>query len=136
MSQSQDFPVLFTVGTTNRHDIILINAQTTPEEIIEKVESLVASSPNCAEPLAKYSKQKGAYKVNEIKVRWSGEPIEARLWPKATVLTKENSEALLALVSLHAGRDVLEIHMNQAPNPKGEEEEGKGEAEGEGESKE
>jgi len=64
-------------------------------------------------------------------VRWSGEPREARLWPSATILTKDNVEAVLELVRLHQGKDILEVEAVQEPlkeeKKKEEEEEEEGE---------
>ena len=132
MSSSNDFPVLFTIGTSNRHDVISVNTSLRLKEINRKVEAIVASSPNCEERLSKYSKNKNKLQAKGLKVRWAGEPREAKLWPTSTIITDENVEAILSLMSLHAGKDVLEVEMFQEPLPKEEAKEGEGDkAEGE-----
>lgn len=107
-----EFPILFTVGQSNKHEVMIINPGQGIKELSDKVKELVASSPNCSEPLSKYAK-KSESKVSEIKVRWSGEPREAKLWPTSTILTEDNSEALLSLVALHGGKDILEVTITQ-----------------------
>jgi len=139
-SNPSDFPVLFTVGASNRHDVLLLNPGMSLSDINAKLEKTIASSPNCAQALDKYSKNKNPQEVQSVRVRWSGEPRGARLWPSATLLTEENAEAVLRLVALHQGTDVLEVEATQQPLPAEEEkkeEEGEGkEGEGEGEAKE
>ena len=98
-----DFPIIFNIGGSSRHEVILINAGYSIEDISKKVESLATSSQNCQEPLAKY-KKKGEEKVTAIKVcmllsvrmwyrvtnrekvRWSAEGRDSRLFPKSTFL--------------------------------------------------
>ena len=69
-----EFPVLFTVGNSNRHEVILLSPTIGLKNLSSKVQKLVVNSPNCVEALAKYSKQKSSGEVIEVKVRWSGEP--------------------------------------------------------------
>lgn len=105
--------------------MILLSASTNIQELQTKIAGIIPKSPNCAEALAKYSKSKGDWKVNEIKVRWSGEPREARLWPSSTILTEENVEAVLQLVALHGGKDVMMVEASQPPPPEEKKEEKK-----------
>ena len=126
MSDS-NFPVLFTIGTSNLHDVISVNPTMRLKEIRRKVQAVVASSPNCEERLSKYSKNKNVLEARGLKVRWSGEPREAKLWPSSTIITDENVEAVLGLMALHGGKDVLEVEMHQEPLPKETKEEEGGE---------
>ena len=68
MSSSQDFPVIFNIGGSSRHEVIFINPGYTIADISKKVESLAPTSINCQEPLAKYKKKGGAEKVVTIRV--------------------------------------------------------------------
>ena len=68
MSKTQDFPVIFNIGGSSRHEVILINAGYDIEDISKKVESLATTSVNCEEPLAKYKKKSDPETVSSIKV--------------------------------------------------------------------
>lgn len=68
MSNSEDFPVVFNIGGSSRHDVMFINPGYSIKDISEKVESLAASSVNCEEPLAKYKKKGEPEKVSAVKV--------------------------------------------------------------------
>ncbi|KAF1343977.1 hypothetical protein BDV97DRAFT_373536 [Delphinella strobiligena] len=113
MSKAQDFPVIFNIGGSNRHEVILINTGFSIEEISKKVESLVSESVNCQEPLSKYKKKGEPEKVASIKVNWSTEGRDTRLFPKSTILTGDNTEAILML--LDGKFDILEIDIQGAP---------------------
>lgn len=116
MSKQQDFPIIFNIGGSSRHEVIFINSSHTIDDISKKAEDLAFSSVNCEEPLAKYKKKGDAEKVTSIKVRWSAEGRDSRIFPKSTTLTEENTEAILTLIGLNGGKDVLEIDM-AAPQP-------------------
>ncbi|CAD0010509.1 MAG: Uncharacterized protein AUREO_041170 [Aureobasidium pullulans] len=112
---AQEFPVVFTIGnSSSRHEVVLINAGIGIKNLSDRIQDLAANSTNCAEALAKYKKSKEAEKVTEIKVRWAAEGRDSKLFPKATVLTGENCKAVLSLISLHGGKDILEVTL-QAP---------------------
>lgn len=114
-TMAQEFPVVFTIGnSSSRHEVILINAGIGIKNLSDRIQDLAANSTNCAEALAKYKKSKEAEKVTEIKVRWAAEGRDSKLFPKATVLTGENCKAVLSLISLHGGKDILEVTL-QAP---------------------
>ena len=110
---SNDFPILFTVGNSSRHDVVLINSGLSIADISSKIESAISASPNCRGALDKYSKNKNPHEVKSVKVRWAGEPRESRLWPNATILTEDNVEAVLKLVALHDGKDIIEVEAEQ-----------------------
>ncbi|PNS20215.1 hypothetical protein CAC42_5665 [Sphaceloma murrayae] len=109
---SQKFPVLFTIGISNKHDVILVDPSSSMKDLYSQIQSIIEKSPNCEEKLSKYSKTKSTHTVTGVKVRWSGEPREARLWPSGTIITEDNIEASLNLVALHSGKDVLEVEVS------------------------
>ncbi|GAM88476.1 hypothetical protein ANO11243_065090 [Dothideomycetidae sp. 11243] len=121
--KEQSFPVLFTVGNSSRHEVMLIDPSASMKDLSTRVESITAASPNCVEALAKYSKKKTTLQVKGFKVRWSGEPREARLWPSSTQLTDENVEAVLRLMALHQGKDIIEVEFEQSTEEESTEEE-------------
>ncbi|GAB7349803.1 hypothetical protein MBLNU459_g0515t2 [Dothideomycetes sp. NU459] len=116
----QDFPIVFTVGGSGRHEVIFVNPGLSIQDISSKVESLVPASKNCEEPLSKYKKKGETEKVTEIKMRWSREGRDTTIFPKATVITEDNIEAVLSLAN---GHDVLDIEMAAAPTAEGEKKE-------------
>jgi hypothetical protein len=105
-----DFPVLFSLGG-NRHEVILISSSTSLESLSSQIVQAATDSPNAAEFMSKFkSKDSKGFKVGSIKVKWSTESRDSRIWPTSTVLTERNSEAVLKIVQIRGvGRDVLEV---------------------------
>ena len=65
--------------------------------------------------MAKYKKKdENAPKetVSEIKVRWASEGRDAKVFPKETVITEENAQAVFRMMELGNGKDVLEVQMS------------------------
>ncbi|KAK3065943.1 hypothetical protein LTR53_017866 [Teratosphaeriaceae sp. CCFEE 6253] len=118
MAGQNDFPVLFTIDSSNRHEVILVNAGNDLHEVRALMET-ASSSPNCAEFMARHRSKDVVEKVGEIKVKWSGEGRDRQLFPKATVLTEENCEAVLRMMSHGVGRDVFDVTLvkGKAPEP-------------------
>ena len=57
--------------------------------------------------------------VGEIKVKWGMEAgRDSRVFPKETLLTEDNSEAVLRTMSYGVGRDVLDVKLDTKPAPK------------------
>ena len=115
---AQDFPIVFNIGNSSRHEVILINAGHSIQDLSSRIESLAASSVNCEEPLARYKKKGEAEKVTEIKVRWASEGRDSKIFPKSTILTDDNTEAILSLIGSSGGKDVLEVSMQAPPSSK------------------
>ncbi|CAD0081859.1 unnamed protein product [Aureobasidium vineae] len=114
---AQEFPIVFTIGnSSSRHEVMLINAGLGIKNLSDRIQELASSSANCAEALAKYKKKSEAEKVTEIKVRWAAEGRDSKLFPKTTVLTGENCKAVLSLISLHGGKDILEVTLESPPS--------------------
>lgn len=129
---SDSFPILFTVGASTRHDIVLLTPSSTLREISSKIEKTIASSPNCEGKLDKYSKNKNPHEVRGLTVRWATDSSGPKLWPNATVVTDGNVEAVLMLVQGRGGRgDVLEVATVQKDMPAEEAEKDGGAGEGE-----
>lgn len=81
-------------------------------ELKSAIEALASSSPNCAEFMHKYrSKDLPPEKVGQIKVRWGGR--DKQLFPKETILTEDNSEAVLRMMAIGQGNDVLDVHLEK-----------------------
>lgn len=108
----QDFPIVFSIGGSGRHEVIFINPGLSIQDISAKVEGIVTTSKNCEEPLAKYKKKGEPEKVTQIEMRWSREGRDTTIFPKSTIITEDNIEAVL---SLAGGNDVLDIEMTAPP---------------------
>ncbi|KAG9526379.1 hypothetical protein KCU99_g3049, partial [Aureobasidium melanogenum] len=113
---AQEFPIVFTIGNSSRHEVMLINAGLGIKNLSDRIQELASSSVNCAEALAKYKKKGEPEKVTEIKVRWAAEGRDSKLFPKTTVLTGENCKAILSLISLHGAKDILEATLQAPPS--------------------
>lgn len=112
---AQEFPVVFTIGSSSRHEVTLINAGLGIKNLSDRIENLAESSVNCAEALSKYKKKGQAEKVKEIKVRWASEGRDSKLFPKSTVITGDNCKAILTLISQNGGKDILEVSLEAPP---------------------
>jgi hypothetical protein len=115
-TMSQDFPIVFTIGNSSRHEVMLISPGLGIKNLSDRIQELASSSVNCAEALAKYKKKGEDDKVTEIKVRWAAEGRDSKLFPKSSVLTGENCKAILTLVSQNGGRDILEVTLEAPPS--------------------
>lgn len=102
--------ILFTVGGSNRHEIISLPSSISLKTLNSAISSAVASSPNCAEFMSKYKKEsEEPEQVSEMKIRWSPAGRDAKIWPQSTVVTDENVGAVMRLVD--PGKDVLEVKI-------------------------
>ncbi|KAK5108484.1 hypothetical protein LTR62_008302 [Meristemomyces frigidus] len=78
----------------------------------QKMEALAASSPNCAEILSKYRNKGDVDQIGEIRVRWGGK--DKQFFPKETLVTEENCEAVLRMLALKPGEDVLDVGLEKS----------------------
>ncbi|KAK4503118.1 hypothetical protein PRZ48_006545 [Zasmidium cellare] len=108
-----DFPVLFTIDGSNRHEVILVNPGLDLEQLKETVQG-VLESPNCAEILSNYRNKENKDEVGDIRVKWSSEGRDKQLFPKDTLLTDDNVEPVLRLMSASGiGKDTFDIKLKQ-----------------------
>jgi hypothetical protein len=109
---ASELPVLFSIDGSARHELFIISTAASLSDLTSEIESLTASSPNCKEFMSKYKKT-GEEKVAELKVRWGAAGRDPKIWPATTVLTEENTEAVLMMIERGGGlgRDVLEVKM-------------------------
>ena len=49
--------------------------------------------------------------VSEIKVKWAAEGRDSKIFPKDSVITEENAQAVFRMMELGNGKDVLEVQM-------------------------
>ncbi|KAI7155573.1 hypothetical protein KC349_g6895 [Hortaea werneckii] len=119
MAEGHEFPVLFTIEGSSRHEVLLTSPTQTLSTLQTHLTNLVATSPNCAEFMSKYRNRSITETVSEIRVRWaiadSGTPAgsgrDGKIWPKETVLTEGNFRAVMRLLEWGGGRDVLDVKM-------------------------
>ncbi|KAF2433470.1 hypothetical protein EJ08DRAFT_607130 [Tothia fuscella] len=110
-SGASEIPILFTIGGS-RHELFIISTASSYSDITSEIATLAASSPNCTESLSKYKKA-GEEKVTEIKVKWAATARDAKIWPTSTILTEDNTEAVLMMIEKSGGlgRDVFEVRL-------------------------
>jgi hypothetical protein len=109
---ASEIPLLFSIENSNRHELFIISSAAGLSDLTSEIETLAASSPNCKEFMSKYKKA-GEEKVVELKVRWGVAARESKIWPQTTILTEENTEAVLMMIERGGGlgRDVIEVKL-------------------------
>jgi hypothetical protein len=107
---ASEIPLLFTIINSNRHELFITSTLTSYSDLASEIASLASTSPNCEEFMSKYKKQ-GEQKVASMKVKWGVATGRDAIWPKSTVLTEENLEAVLLMMERGGGvgRDVVEV---------------------------
>ncbi|CAA9956903.1 hypothetical protein P3342_000602 [Pyrenophora teres f. teres] len=110
-------PLLFTLPPSNRHEFLLLDTTTKPtlKSLNAQITSIAASSPNCAEFMAKHKAADGPKEIiHEFKIHWDTKTRDSKIWPEYTVLTDENLGAILELLKTNPLMGVLEIKMGKA----------------------
>ncbi|KAK3712279.1 hypothetical protein LTR37_009141 [Vermiconidia calcicola] len=111
MAGQHDFPALFTIEGSNRHEIILVNPGHDLDELKQTMTALTASSPNAAEFMSKHKSKDLKDTVKEIKVKWASEGRDKQLFPRETLLTEDNCEAVLRMMAVGVSKDVFDIKL-------------------------
>ncbi|KAH7081309.1 hypothetical protein BKA63DRAFT_561859 [Paraphoma chrysanthemicola] len=108
-------PLVFTLPPSNRHEVILLDTSSKPtlKALNKQITATIASSPNCEEFMAKHKKADQKETIQEIKMHWDTKSRDASMWPKHTIITDENFAAVLELVKVAPGKDVLEIKVGK-----------------------
>ncbi|TKA24305.1 hypothetical protein B0A50_06775 [Salinomyces thailandicus] len=114
MAGQHEFPALFTIEGTNRHEIILVNPGHDIAELKQSIESLTNSSPNCAEFMSAYKDKNVKETVGEIRVKWASEGRDKQLFPRETILTEDNCEPVLRMMAIGVGKDVFDVKMRRS----------------------
>ena len=52
--------------------------------------------------------------IQEFKVHWDTKSRDPKLWPEYTIVTDDNFGAILELLKLAPGKDVLEVKVGKA----------------------
>ncbi|TKA72759.1 hypothetical protein B0A55_06838 [Friedmanniomyces simplex] len=114
MAGQHDFPALFTIEGSNRHELLLGNPGRDVDELRASMEKLASSSPNCQEFMSKFRNKDIVEKVGEIKVKWASEGRDKQLFPKETLLTDENCEPVLRMMAIGGGKDVFDVKLEKS----------------------
>ncbi|KAK0942881.1 hypothetical protein LTR29_005622 [Friedmanniomyces endolithicus] len=114
MSGQHDFPALFTVEGSSRHEVFLVNPGHDVDQLRASMEKLASSSPNCQEFMSKHRSKDIVEKVGEIKVKWASEGRDKQLFVKETLLTDDNCEAVLRMMAIGGGKDVFDIKLDKS----------------------
>ena len=86
-------------------------------ELKEKMQDLMASSPNAAEFLGKYRNKETKDTVKDITVKWSTEGRDKQLFPRETILTEDNCGAALRMMAVGVGKDVFDVKLQPVKKP-------------------
>ncbi|EMD97343.1 hypothetical protein COCC4DRAFT_81826 [Bipolaris maydis ATCC 48331] len=114
MSQHQ-IPIVFTLPPSNRHDFLFLDiSDKSPLKALNKqITSLIATSPNCTEFMAKHKAQDGpAEQIQEFKIHWDVKGRE-KIWPEYTVLTEENIKVIVQMLKADPRMGVLEVKLGK-----------------------
>lgn len=108
-------PLLFKIPPSNRHEVILLDTSGKPslKALNKQITATIASSPNCAEFMGKYKNKETQESIQEMKIHWSSAGRDSKVWPEYTALTEENWPAIIELLDLGKGKDVLEIKVGK-----------------------
>lgn len=63
--------------------------------------------------MGKFKNKEATEMIQEIKVHWSSAGRDTKVWPEYTVVTEENWPALIQLLEIGKGKDVLEIKVGK-----------------------
>jgi len=119
MAGQHDFPALFTIEGSNRHEILLVNPGHDVDELRSSMEKL-SDSPNCQEFMSKHRGKDVVEKVGEIKVKWASEGRDKQLFVKETLLTDDNCEAVLRMMAVGGGKDVFDVKLDKSQAASGD----------------
>jgi hypothetical protein len=61
--------------------------------------------------MGKYRSKDISETVREITVKWAAEGRDSRVFVKETLLTEENLEAVMRMMAVGVGRDVLDVKV-------------------------
>lgn len=93
--------------------MILVNPGLDLDQLKETIQG-VLESPNCAEILSNYRSKENKDEVGDIRVKWSLDARDKQLYPKETLLTDDNVEPVLRLMSASGvGKDTFDIKLKQ-----------------------
>ncbi|KAF1941364.1 hypothetical protein EJ02DRAFT_434809 [Clathrospora elynae] len=110
-------PLLFTLPPSNRHEFLLLdtNSKINLKSLNKQITSIIASSPNCVEFMAKHKSADGPQEtIQEFKMHWDTKTRDGKIWPEYTVVTDENFPALLELLKANPVMGVLEIKVGKS----------------------
>jgi hypothetical protein len=65
--------------------------------------------------MGKYKKQDENSKetIQELKIHWDTKSRDGKLWPEYTIVTDDNFGAILELLKIAPGKDVLEVKVGK-----------------------
>ncbi|KAM0708804.1 hypothetical protein Q7P35_005457 [Cladosporium inversicolor] len=106
-----EFPALFTIDNSSRHEFILVNPGIDLHELTSKINNLIATSPNAGEFMGKYRSKDISETVREITVKWAAEGRDSRVFVKETLVTEENIEPVLRMMAVGVGKDVFDVKV-------------------------
>ncbi|KAH4019288.1 hypothetical protein HBI81_192610 [Parastagonospora nodorum] len=108
-------PLLVRLGPSSRHELILLPASPIPslKSLNALVTRTIGSSPNCAEPMSQHKNPETKEQIQEFKIHWDRQARDGKIWPEYTVVHEGNLEAVVEMLKVSPGRDVLEVRVGK-----------------------
>lgn len=91
--------------------VILVNPGHDLSQLKSAMASQMDSSPNCQEFMHKFASKESKEMIREVRVRWSVEGRDGKIFPRETKITDDNCEAVLSMMAFGIGRDVFDIRV-------------------------
>lgn len=110
---SGQFPILLTTSGRIGHEIIMLDdiRHACFDDLLEDVCRKLSFSPNTRDPWNLRFKND---KIKEVAVYWMHHyDQEVKMWPERTFITYENWRAILPMLRLRQGRDIMEVHFSE-----------------------
>ncbi|KAK4985755.1 hypothetical protein LTR28_002102, partial [Elasticomyces elasticus] len=63
--------------------------------------------------MSKYKKKGETLRVTEVMVKWATEGRDKQLFPRQTLLTEDNCEAVLRMMQVGVGKDVIDVKVEK-----------------------
>ena len=122
-SGNPHFPVLVTVPSSSRHELLMIQPYWSFNQLGKKICDAVTTSPNCSGSIGDRSEVTHLSggpaippgKIKVLRVRWSRDlERDAPGWPRETIITRDNHSSVLCMLweRISGGRaDILEAEF-------------------------
>lgn len=70
--------------------------------------------------MGKYRSKDQRDSIAKVHVKWSMEGRDKAIWPRETLITEENSEAVWEMLKVGVGKDVLDVKLKPQAKKEGE----------------
>lgn len=103
---------MFNIDGTQCHDILLVDTTIPYRELLWAIQDKLKVSKNCEEIMSRY-RTAGSQDIEGMKVQWASAGRDSKNWPSSTIVTDDNLDAVLRMMELGHGKDVMEVHLRE-----------------------